>query len=141
MRKPAFAYAKTKTQISCAVTVVFATRIVHSLYFQNLKFQGSRHLVWLYSLVSVGSGPKPQRQVFSQRGSYAKKVQNSCAGLYIFCLVKKIDCLHRPKTSFLRMFLIFTSFLHVHCSYEKTCFLGGFPTSQDCTITVQLYWL
>ena len=45
MRKPAFAYAKTKTQISFAVTAklisafVFATRIVQSLYFLNPKFQ------------------------------------------------------------------------------------------------------
>ena len=45
VRKPAFAYAKTKTQISCAETAqlisafVFATQIVQSLYFliQNFK--------------------------------------------------------------------------------------------------------
>ena len=42
-----FAYAKTKTQISFAVTAklisafVFATRIVQPLYFLNLKFQVS----------------------------------------------------------------------------------------------------
>ena len=41
MRKPDFAYVKTKTQISFAVTAklisafVFATRIVQSLYFLN----------------------------------------------------------------------------------------------------------
>ena len=41
-----FAYAKTKTQISFAVTAklisafVFATRIVQSLYFLNSEFQG-----------------------------------------------------------------------------------------------------
>ena len=45
MRKPAFAYVKTKTQISFAVIVklisafVFATQIVQSLYFLNPKFQ------------------------------------------------------------------------------------------------------
>ena len=44
MRKPAFAYAKTKTQISFAVTAklisafVFATQIVQSLYFLNTNF-------------------------------------------------------------------------------------------------------
>ena len=46
MRKQ-FAYAKTKTQISFAVTAklistfVFATQIVRSLYFLNPKFQAS----------------------------------------------------------------------------------------------------
>ena len=43
MRKPAFAYAKTKTQISFVVTAklisafVFATRIVQSLFYLNFK--------------------------------------------------------------------------------------------------------
>ena len=61
MRKPAFAYAKTKTQISFAVTAklisafVFATRIVQSLYFLNTKFQDSSHLLWPYSPVCVGN--------------------------------------------------------------------------------------
>ena len=75
MRKPAFAYAKTKPQISCAVTVqlisafVFAIRIVQFLYYLNPKFQASGHLLWLYSPVCVGPGWKPRRTVFSQRGS------------------------------------------------------------------------
>ena len=60
MRKPVFlAYAKTKTQISFAVTAklisvfVFATRIVQSLYFLNPKFHASRHLLCLKSPVYV----------------------------------------------------------------------------------------
>ena len=74
--KTVFAYAKTKTQISFAVTAklisafVFATRIVQSLFFLNPKFQASSHLLWLYRQVCVGPGRKPQRPVFSQRGSY-----------------------------------------------------------------------
>ena len=63
---------KTKTQISFAKLIsafVFATRIVQSLYFLNPKFQASRHLLWLYSLVCVGPGRKPRRPVFSQQGS------------------------------------------------------------------------
>ena len=46
-----FAYAKTKAQISCAVTAqlisafVFATRIVQSLLFLNPKFQASNMLL------------------------------------------------------------------------------------------------
>ena len=70
------ASAKTKTQISFAVTTklisafVFAIRIVQSLYYVNLKFQASSHLLWLYSLVCVGPGRKPRRPVFSEQGSY-----------------------------------------------------------------------
>ena len=56
-----FAYAKTKTQISFAVTAklisafVFATRIIQFLYYLNPKFQASSHLLWLYSPVCVGN--------------------------------------------------------------------------------------
>ena len=49
--------------------LVFATRIVLSLYFLNAKFQASSHLLWLYNPVCVGPGRKPRRPVFSQRGS------------------------------------------------------------------------
>ena len=82
MRKPAFSYAKTKTQISFAVTAklisafVFTTRIVQSLYFLNPKFQASRHLLLLYSPVCVRPGRKPRRPVFSERGSYCVSAQN-----------------------------------------------------------------
>ena len=75
VRKPDFAYAKTKTQISFAVTAklisafVFATRIVQFLFYLNPKFQASSHLLWLYSPFCVGPGQKPRRPVFSQRGS------------------------------------------------------------------------
>ena len=67
--------AKTKALISFAVTTklistfVFATQIVQSLYCLNTKFQASRHVLWLYSLVCIGPGRKPRRPVFSQRGS------------------------------------------------------------------------
>ena len=66
MRKPLFANAKSKTQISCAVTAqlisafVFAIWIVQSLYYLNPKFQASDHLLWLYSPVCVGPGRKPE---------------------------------------------------------------------------------
>ena len=56
-----FAYAKTKTQISFAVTAklisdfVFAIRIVQSFYFLNPKFQVSSDLLWLHSPVCVGN--------------------------------------------------------------------------------------
>ena len=57
-----FANAKTKTQISFAVTAklisafVFAIRIVQSLFFLNPEFQASSHLLWLYNPVCVGPG-------------------------------------------------------------------------------------
>ena len=76
MRNPAFAYVKTKAQISCAEIVqlisafVFAIRIAQSLYFLNTKLQASSHLEWVYSLVCVGPGRKPRRPVLSQRGSF-----------------------------------------------------------------------
>ena len=80
-----FAYAKTKTQISFAVTAklirafVFAIRIVQSLFFLNTKFQASSHLQWLHSLVCVRPGLKPRRPVFSERGPY--KVSENLCGL------------------------------------------------------------
>ena len=40
-------------------TFFFATRIVQFLCFLNQKFQASSHLLWLYSLVCVGTGRKP----------------------------------------------------------------------------------
>ena len=98
-----FAYAKTKTQSSFAVTAKlisafgFATRIVQSLYFLNPKFQASRHILWLYSPVCVGPGRKPRRPVFSQRGSFIifTAFKNSCiphSHVCIFLLRWNIEC-------------------------------------------------
>ena len=84
VRKPVFAYAKTKTQISFAVTAklisafVFATWIVQSLFYLNPKFQASSHLLWLYSPLCVGPGRKPRRPVFSERGSNSKPLTYPC---------------------------------------------------------------
>ena len=72
MRKPVFAYAKTKVQVSFAKlisTFVFAIQIALCLYFLNPKFQVSSDLLWLYSPVCVGPGRKPRRHVLSRRGS------------------------------------------------------------------------
>ena len=82
MRNRLFAYAKTKTQISFAVTAklirafVFATRKVQCLYFLNLKFQASSHLLWLYSLVCIGPGRNPEDR-FSQNEAHMKRVHVS----------------------------------------------------------------
>ena len=72
MRKSAFSYAKTKTPVSCAVTAqlisafVFATRIVHSLYFLNPKFQASSHLLRLYTARFVLDQVKNPEDRFSR---------------------------------------------------------------------------
>ena len=83
-----FAYAKTKMQISFAVTAkvisafVFASQIVQSLCFQNPKFQASSHLLWLYRPVCVGPGLKPRRPVFSQRGSFQDENQKKISSFF-----------------------------------------------------------
>ena len=64
MRKPAFCICENKdTKLISAV--VFAIRIVQSLFYLNLKFQASSHLLWLYNPVCVGPGRKSRRPVFS----------------------------------------------------------------------------
>ena len=76
MRIPAFCVCENKDadQLRCdrelISAFVFATRIVHSFFFLDTKFQASSHLMWLYSLVCVGHGWKPRRPVFSQQASY-----------------------------------------------------------------------
>ena len=59
--------AKTKGQISFAVTDFFPTQIEQSVYFLNAKFQASGHLLLLYSPICVIPGRKPRRQVFLRR--------------------------------------------------------------------------
>ena len=60
-------HAKTKAQISCAVTAqlisafVFATCIVQFLFYLYSKFQASSLLLWLHRPVCVGSGWNPTR--------------------------------------------------------------------------------
>ena len=81
MRKR-IAFAKTKAQISFAVTAklisafVFATRIVQFLFYLNPKFQASSSFLSLYRPVCVGPGRKPRRPVFSRRGSISKRSLN-----------------------------------------------------------------
>ena len=65
MGKPTSAQAKTKTQISFAVTAklisafVFATRIVQFLFYLNPKFKASSLLLLPYRSVCVGPVQKP----------------------------------------------------------------------------------
>ena len=66
MINPDFYHAKTKALRA----FVFATKIVQSLFFLNLKFQAISNLLWLCSLVCVAPGRKPRGQVFLHRGSF-----------------------------------------------------------------------
>ena len=76
MRKPAFCICEIKDadqlrgNREADQRLCFTTWIVQSLYFLNLKFQASSHLLWPHSPVCVGPGWKPRRPVFSQRGPY-----------------------------------------------------------------------
>ena len=77
-----FAYAKTKAQISCAVTAqlisafVFTTHIVQFLLHLYPKFQASSHLLWMHRPFCVRPGWKPRRPVFLLCNSI--KVGSSC---------------------------------------------------------------
>ena len=97
MRKPDFAYTKTKPQISCAVTAqlisafVFATRTSTILY---PKFQASSHLLFLYRPICVRAGRKSRRPVFSRRGSCVPRQATKTLfspGYYFFCLCKTVE--------------------------------------------------
>ena len=93
----AASYAKTKTQISFAVTAklisafVFATRIVQFLFYLNPKYQVSNHRLWLYSPVCVGPGRKPRKPVFSQRGPYDVAGRCSCSERLLCVLLSRIS--------------------------------------------------
>ena len=59
VRKPVFAYVKTKMQISCTVpaklisSFVFATWIVQSILYIHQKFPASSHILYGYSLLYI----------------------------------------------------------------------------------------
>ena len=57
------------------------------------EIQASSHLVWLYSLVCVGPGRKPQRPVFSERGSnyfLASSKENAIIFIRVLNLVSRV---------------------------------------------------
>ena len=60
MRKPTFAYAKTKAQVSFAVAVkLINTFVLDKRIVQYSKFPASSHLQCVYSLVCGGPARKP----------------------------------------------------------------------------------
>ena len=88
MRKPTFCICENKDvdQLRGYISAfVFATQIVQSLFFLNTKFQASSYLLWLYSLVCVGPGRKPERwfshvaaQMLSHEREFAGSITGSC---------------------------------------------------------------
>ena len=67
MRKPEFAYAKTKAHVTAKLisAFVFTTRIVQSLYLLNPKFQASSYLK--PGLCKV---PKTESLIFAQEPNF-----------------------------------------------------------------------
>ena len=65
-----FAYAKSKSADQLRGNHAADQRLcfLYTIYFLNLKFQASSHLLWLYSPVCVGMVENPG-QVFLQHGS------------------------------------------------------------------------
>ena len=97
MRKPAFCMCKNKgaDQFCCNSELisafVFATQIEQCLFFLNPKFQASSYLQRLYSLVCVGPGRKPRRQVLSRHGSSKKGRMRSDSCLHERTVVPKLQ--------------------------------------------------
>ena len=95
MRKLDFCHAKTKAQMSFAVTAklirffVFAILIVPSLFFINPIFHASSYLLWLHSLVYVGPSRKTRRPVFSCCSSFYQ-LQGHGSVEHFLCLFKNI---------------------------------------------------
>ena len=52
---------------------IFATWIVQSLSFLNLKFQASSHLLWPQSLICVGPGWKPKDRFSHMEAQLSRK--------------------------------------------------------------------
>ena len=68
MRKPAFCICEKKDSDQLLSNCIadqllcFPSWVVQSLFYLNLKFQASSHVLWLYSLVCVGPGQNSKDQ-------------------------------------------------------------------------------
>ena len=124
---------KTNTQISFAVTAklisafVFATQIVQSYYFLNTQFQASSHLLWLYSLVSVGSGRKPECW-------FSHDTAHICLLFEIQSTKRQVSCQRQKLVHPQSLIWVFTRYLwrgqgHMSHVMKKTTF--WFPTLSD----------
>ena len=85
MRKPAFCIWEIKDADQLRGYREADQRLCFCyLYFLNLKFQASSHLLWPHSPVCVGPGWKPRKPVFSQRGPYVNISSLSHLFLLVF---------------------------------------------------------
>ena len=81
MRKMDFCIYENKDEDQLRVTAklisafVFATRIIQALYFLNTKLQAFYHLLWLYSLVCVGPGRKPENRFSQNEAHICQEIQ------------------------------------------------------------------
>ena len=118
-----FVYVKTKAQISFTVTAklistfVFATRIAQFLSFQNPKFQASSHLLLLHRPVCVRPGRKPQRQVFSRRGSLEVMV--------LMYIMKQLPNQDEYLVIFFTGYILFIVHKTINCRYSLEPALHG----------------
>ena len=146
-----FAYAKTKTQISFAVTMklisafVFAIWIVQYLYFLNTKSQASSHLQWLYSLVCVRPGQNPHCW-FSHAEAHMYNALHSKRSL------RKLNC---DLFSYFRLFYIINTYLpfakskyqkqtctylEFLCSFSAKTFENSFPRHDLARVHSKFRW-
>ena len=82
MRKPAFCICENKDTDQLRGNREADQRLCFR-YTDSTK--ASCHLVWLYSPVCVGSGRKPRRPVFSQRGSFMSLVLTNMSPGFQVC--------------------------------------------------------
>ena len=66
---------------------VFATSIVQSLYFLNLKSQASSHLLWVYSPICVRPGRKPEDR-FSHDAAHIFPLSSNTHLYQFFCMLQ-----------------------------------------------------
>ena len=83
MRKPTFCICENKDADQLRGNreadqhLLFTTQIVQSLHYLNPKFQALSHLLWLYSLVCVRPGRKPEHW-FSHDAAHLYSTKRFC---------------------------------------------------------------
>ena len=126
IRKPDFAYAKTKAQISGGVTMqlisafVSTTWMVWFLVFLNPKFQASSHFCGCtarFVLDLVGS----PRQVFLQWGSILGLLQFAQAQLFLVLILLMYEIM--SITIVVHLQLICVQIKYNPCLTSSSCFL------------------
>ena len=119
------AYAKTKTQISFAVTAklisafVFATQIVQFLFYLNPEFQDSSSFLCMYSPVCVGPVRKPHCW-FSHEAAHISTYCDHCHAHYLPLYQLTSGSTVRPA-----------SYVGLVASWSSRR-SGGHPVSEDC---------